>query len=50
MRNINVKWVKIPLGTNEKDGYTLEKVNLLDSSIELFLYRHRGILDKYLTV
>lgn len=48
MRDINVTWIKIPSGKTEKEGYTLEKVNLLHSSIELFLHRYRGISDKYL--
>lgn len=48
MRDIEVTWVKIPSGKTEKDGYTLEKVNLLHSSIELFLHKYRGISDKYL--
>ena len=40
--------VKIPSGKSEKDGYTLDKINRLHSSIELFLHGYRGISDKYL--
>ncbi|MEG0684662.1 MAG: hypothetical protein RR428_06350, partial [Coprobacillus sp.] len=48
MRELNVEWIKIPSGKKEKDGYTLDKVNQLHSSIELFLHSYRGISDKYL--
>lgn len=48
MKNLKVKWIKIPSGKTEKDGYTLSKINDLHSSIDLFLYKYRGISDKYL--
>ena len=48
MKDLKVKWVKIPSGKKEKDGYTLKKINDLHSSIDLFLYKYRGISDKYL--
>ena len=48
MKKLGVKWIKIPSGKKEKDGYTLDKVNRLHSSIELFLHGYRGISDKYL--
>ena len=47
MKKLGVKWIKIPSGKKEKDGYTLDKVNRLHSSIELFLHGYRGISDKY---
>ena len=49
MKDLNVTWIKIPSGKNEKDGYTLNKINLVHSSIELFLHKYRGISDKYLS-
>jgi len=48
MKNLKVKWIKIPSGKAEKDGYTLSKITNLQSSIDLFLYKYRGISDKYL--
>lgn len=48
MKELGVTWVKIPSKKTEKDGYTLEKVNLLHSSIELFMHKYRGISDKYM--
>ncbi|MEG0591793.1 MAG: IS1595 family transposase [Coprobacillus sp.] len=48
MKELNVEWIKIPSGKREKDGYTLDKVNQLHSSIELFLHSYRGVSDKYL--
>lgn len=48
MKELEVTWIKIPSGKTEKDGYTLNKVNLLHSAIELFLHKYRGIADKYL--
>lgn len=48
MKELNVKWIKIPSGKTRKDGYTLSKVNDLHSSIDLFLHKYRGISDKYL--
>ena len=30
------------------EGYTLQKINLIHSSIELFLHSYRGISDKYI--
>lgn len=48
IRDLDVKWIKIPSGKMEKDGYTLQKINLLHSSIELFLHQYRGVSDKYL--
>lgn len=47
-RELDVKWIKIDSGKTEKDGYTLDKVNHLHSAIDLFLYKYRGISDKYL--
>ena len=47
-KKLGVKWIKIPSGKSEKDGYTLDKINRLHSSIELFLHGYRGISDKYL--
>lgn len=48
MEDLKVTWIKIPSGKKEKDGYTLDKINNLHSSIDLFLYKYRGIADKYL--
>lgn len=48
MKGLEVEWIKIDSGKKEKDGYTLDKVNHLHSSIDLFLYKYRGISDKYL--
>lgn len=48
MKKLGVTWIKIPSGKKEKDGYTLDKINRLHSSIELFLHGYRGISDKYL--
>lgn len=48
MKELKVTWIKIPSGKKEKDGYTLKKINDLHSSIDLFLYKYRGISDKYL--
>lgn len=48
MKELKVTWIKIPSGKTEKDGYTLRKVNLLHSAIELFLHKYRGVSDKYL--
>ncbi len=48
MKRLGVTWIKIPSGKKEKDGYTLDRINQLHSSIELFLHRYRGISDKYL--
>ena len=48
MKDLKVTWIKIPSGKKEKAGYTLEKVNLLHSAIELFLHKYRGVSDKYL--
>ena len=48
MKKLGVTWIKIPSGKKEKDGYTLDRINQLHSSIELFLHKYRGISDKYL--
>lgn len=48
MKDLGVTWIKIPSGKKEKDGYTLKKINDLHSSIDLFLYKYRGISDRYL--
>ena len=48
MKGLNVTWEKIPSGKKEIEGYTLNKVNLLHSAIELFFHKYRGISDKYL--
>lgn len=48
MDYFGVKWIKIPSGKKEKDGYTLDKINHLHSSIQLFLNKYRGIFDQYL--
>lgn len=48
MDELKVKWIKIPSGKKEKDGYTLNKINDLHSAIQLFLCKYRGISDKYL--
>ena len=48
MKELKVNWVKLPSGKTEKDGYTLQKINLIHSSIELFLHSYRGISDKYI--
>lgn len=48
MKDLKVSWIKIPSKKKEQDGYTLNKINLLHSSIELFLHKYRGISDKYL--
>ena len=48
MKELKVTWIKIPSGKKEKDGYTLKKINLVHSSIELFLHSYRGISDKYI--
>lgn len=44
---LDVEWKKIPSGKKEIDGYTLESVNGLHSSIKHFLYQYRGIGAKY---
>lgn len=48
MKSLKVKWIKIPSGKKEKDGFNLDKINHLHSSIALFLHKYRGISDKYL--
>ncbi len=48
MKELGVTWIKIPSREKEQDGYTLDKVNHLLSSIALFLEKYRGISDKYL--
>lgn len=48
MKKLEVKWIKIPSGKKEKDGYTLSKVNGLHSAIKFFLRNYRGVADKYL--
>ena len=45
---LGVTWIKIPSREKKQDGYTLDKVNHLHSSIALFLGQYRGISDKYL--
>lgn len=44
---LNVEWKKIPSKKKEIDGYTLDSVNGLHSSIKNFLYQYRGIGAKY---
>lgn len=48
MKTLGVNWIKIDSGKKEKDGYTLEKINHLHSSIQGFLDSFKGISDKYL--
>lgn len=48
MNKLCVKWEKIPSNKKEVNGYTLDKVNGLHSSIKHFLYSFRGVGAKYL--
>lgn len=48
MKELGVKWKKIPSKKKEIDGYTLDKINELHSCIKHFLYQYRGIAAKYL--
>lgn len=48
VKEIDVIWKKIPSKKKEIEGYTLDKVNALHSSIKHYLYQLRGVGAKYL--